>query len=154
VLLRLVLLFQFCVASPPPAVLPGPVVRPFVAPACERCAGHRGVTVAVTGPVRALLDGIVTFDGQVGTRRFTVMRVGPDVRLTYGDLAGQRWETGSVVPRGTVIGTSAGLLYLGVRRGDRPIDPGLVVGRAGPRLLPPAALSCPGGPFWPAGLPR
>jgi len=154
VLLRLVLLYQFCVMPPPHAVLPGPVVRPFVAPACERCAGHRGVTVAVTGPVPALVDGVVTFDGQVGTRRFTVMRVGPDLRLTYGDLAGQPWEPGTVVHRGTVVGTSAGLLYLGVRRGDRPIDPGLVVGRPGARLVPPAPLSCGGGALWPAGLPR
>ena len=68
-LFRLALLVRFCIVPPPHAVLPGPVVRPYVAPACERCAGHRGVTVAVTGPVRALTGGVITFDGKVGARK-------------------------------------------------------------------------------------
>ncbi|MEY3589447.1 MAG: hypothetical protein RJA47_2043 [Actinomycetota bacterium] len=153
-LIRLAALFQFCVVPPPHAVLPGPVVRPYVAPACERCAGHRGVTVAVAGPVRAIVHGVVTFDGPVGNRRFTVLQIGPDLRLTYGDLAGERWERGTVVSRGTVLGTAAGVMYLGVRRAGRPVDPGLVVGRPGARLVLPASLSCPEAPFWPAGLPR
>lgn len=152
--MHLAVLFGFCVVPPPHAVLPGPVVRPFAAPLCERCTGHRGVTVAVTGPVRALIDGVISFDGHVGTRRFTVMRIGPELRLTYGDLTGKRWEAGAVVPRGTVVGMASGLVYLGVRRAGQPMDPGLVVGRPGARLVPPESMACQGAPFWPAGLPR
>ena len=153
-LFRLALLVRFCIVPPPHAVLPGPVVRPYVAPACERCAGHRGVTVAVTGPVRALIGGVITFDGKVGARRFTVVRIGPDLRLTYGDLTGERWTIGAEVERGHVLGTSTGLLYIGLRRGAAPADPGLVVGRPGPRLVPPPSLTCPAPPPWAGEMPR
>jgi len=110
--------------------------------------------VAFTGQVHALLDGVVTFDGTVGMRRFLVTRIGPDLRLTYGDLAGEKWDPGTVIRRGTPLGVSGGQLYIGVRRGSQPVDPALVVGRTGARLTAPRGLECPERPFWPAGLPR
>lgn len=153
-LVRFLVSLHFCVVPPPRAALPGPVIVPFVAPACERCAGHRGVTVAVTGQVHALLDGVVTFDGTVGGRRYLVTRIGTDLRLTYGDLTGDSWEPGTAVRRGMPLGVSGGQIYVGLRRGRRPVDPTLVVGRPGARLVPPRALTCRERPFWPVGLPR
>lgn len=152
--LSLLVALQFCVAPPTKAVLPGPVIRGFVAPACQRCAGHRGVTVAVAGTVRALLDGVVTFDGPVGGRRFLVTRVGPGLLLTYGDLLGGPWLVGQRIARGAPLGEATGSMYLGVRRAGMPVDPVLLVGRSGARLAPPAALTCPEQPFWPVDLPR
>ena len=153
-LVALLVLLQFCVPPPPQTTLPGPVTRGFVAPTCPRCAGHRGVTVSVNGPVRALLDGVVTFDGEVAGRRYLVMRVGPGLRLTYGGLLGDRWGVGLHIPRGATIGAATGSLYLGVRRGTVPVDPTLLLARSGPRLVPPARLACPEQPLWPAEQPR
>lgn len=141
-------LFLSCIPAVPPSDLPGPVTRPFVAPACQRCSGHRGITVAAPAGanVRALVPGTVTFDGQVANRRFVVMRAAPGVLVTYGDLSGPRLVTGTDLGRGAVLGVSAGSVYVGVRRNGAPVDPRFVVGAATARLLPPAGLACPVGP--------
>lgn len=154
VLLRLAVMIQFCIVPPPRVLLPGPVVRPFVAPACARCAGHRGVTVSVTGPVSALLPGVVTFDGTVGRHRYLVIASGADLRLTYGDITGRNREEGTVVAAGEVLGSATGLLYVGVRMNGQPVDPRLVLGRGSARLVPPTALACPEPPMWAPIPPR
>lgn len=139
-----------CIPLPVAVTLPGPVVEPFVMPECQRCAGHRGVTVAVPAgaPVRAGHPGTVAFDGSVAGRRFVVIRTGRGLLLTYGDVvpAGDRLVQGGEVGRDTVLGTSAGHFYVGVRSGDQPVHPRVLFAAPGSRLVPPSRLRCPAHP--------
>lgn len=109
------------------APVSGEVVGRFVPPACERCAGRRGITVAATpgAPVRATRDGAVTFAGSVGGSLWVVQQVAPGVRVTYGRLAsiGAGVAVGETVTVGTPLATAARLVHLGVRTGDRYSDP-------------------------------
>lgn len=138
----------FCIPPVPGVALPGPVVRPFVAPRCARCAGHRGVTLAVPAgkTVRALVGGTVTFDGRVAGRRFVVMRAATGDLVTYGDLRGPAHPPGERILTGGPVGESGGFVYVGTRHGGRAVDPRLVIGSGAARLVPPPALSCPVGP--------
>ncbi|MEY4045140.1 MAG: hypothetical protein RL644_1408 [Actinomycetota bacterium] len=140
-----VALLLACLPFPPPVPLPGPVVEPFVMPACPRCSGHRGVTVTVAAgaPVRAAHPGRVMFDGAVAGRRYVVLRTPAGLLLTYGDLEGVALARGADVPRGTVLGTSAGRVYVGVREGDGPVHPRRLFSGRGGQLVPPARLRCP-----------
>lgn len=136
-----------CIPLPTAVTLPGPVVESFVMPSCRRCAGHRGVTVAVPAgaPVRAGHGGTVAFDGSVAGRRFVVIRTGRGLLLTYGDLVAPAAaiEQGGEVGRDTVLGTSAGRVYVGVRAGDLPVHPRVLFAAPGSRLVPAAHLRCP-----------
>lgn len=119
---------------PPPA--PGayrppveaPVVDPFRAPPQRWAAGNRGLEYGTAGgePVRAVGAGTVTFAGPVAGR-VAVTVLHPDGRrssLTGLSLvlvaAGDR-----VVP-GQLVGLAARGLHLGVREGDRYVDPALL----------------------------
>ena len=137
-----------CVPPVPVSSWPGAVVRPFRAPACARCAGHRGITFAVPKdrPVTSFTRGTVHFDGLVARRRFLVVRTSAGDLVTYGDLAGARWQRGASVERGDVLGVSAGSVYVGVRRNGVAVDPRWVIGSPAARLVVPAALVCPVGP--------
>ena len=106
------------------------VVDPFRAPECERCAGNRGVEFAVpTGSdVVAGLSGTVSFVGVVAGRNYVVLRAtaNPAVRVTYGGLAllaAPQLRQGSVVALGERIGVAHDSLHVGLRIGDRYVDP-------------------------------
>lgn len=106
------------------------VIDPFRAPECERCAGNRGVEFAVpTGSdVVAGLSGTVSFVGVVAGRNYVVLRAtaNPAVRVTYGGLAllaAPQLRQGSVVARGERIGVAHHSLHVGLRIGDRYVDP-------------------------------
>lgn len=106
------------------------VIDPFRAPECERCAGNRGVEFAVpTGSdVVAGLSGTVSFVGVVAGRNYVVLRAtaNPAVRVTYGGLAllaAPQLRQGSVVARGERIGVAHDSLHVGLRIGDRYVDP-------------------------------
>ena len=73
---------------PPVAPVRGVVVDGFRAPACQRCAGHRGVTIATTTgtPVRAVTAGVIVFVGQVARVLYVVEDIGRGARVTYGRL--------------------------------------------------------------------
>lgn len=105
----------------------GVVVQRFVAPRCERCAGHRGVTVRTTpgDSVVAVRGGTITFAGQVATKFFVVERISPGVRVTYGWLASIRSgvNVGTPVAAGEVLGTVGESTYLGVRVGVSYVEP-------------------------------
>lgn len=133
--------------------LPGPVVRPFVAPLCPRCPGHRGVTVSVPAgrTVTAAFPGAVRFAGDVAGRTYVVLDLGGAVLLTYGGLAGTAAARGSWVAEGEFLGTSQGEVYVGVRRRGFPADPAALFGGTRARLVPPPSAACPVGP---AILPR
>ena len=106
------------------------VVDPFRAPECERCAGNRGVEFAVPmgSDVVAGLSGTVSFVGVVAGRNYVVLRAtaNPAVRVTYGGLAllaVPQLRQGSVVARGERIGAAHDSLHVGLRIGDRYVDP-------------------------------
>lgn len=110
-------------------VHPPSIVRGFDPPAQRWHAGHRGIDLAarVGDPVRAIGSGVVTFAGAVGGKSVVVVTHGA-VRSTY-EPVDPRTEVGDRVLGGQVIGTvapghcPAGCLHLGLRRGDRYLDP-------------------------------
>jgi murein DD-endopeptidase MepM/ murein hydrolase activator NlpD len=105
----------------------GTVVERFVAPACERCAGRRGIVVRVArpSPVLATATGEVTFAGHVGGALWVVQQVASGVRVTYGRLSAiaEGVETGVQVPAGGVLGEAEERVYLGIRVGEAPRNP-------------------------------
>ena len=114
----------------------GPVVRPFEQPTSVYGPGHRGVDFAVPAgtPVRAANDGVVSFAGSVaGTLHVTVAHAG-DLRTSYSFLSSVLVRGGQSVARGDVVGLSGGagtdhdgsVLHLGLRIGDRYVDPMLL----------------------------
>lgn len=107
------------VAQPVPPVAPvrGVVIDGFRAPACQRCAGHRGVTIATTTgtPIRAVTAGVIVFVGQVARVLYVVQDIGRGARVTYGRLGSSNVVSGSTVAAGETIGVSSGQFYLGVR---------------------------------------
>lgn len=122
----------------------GTIVRRFIAPACEKCRGPRGVTfeVAAGSVVRAAVDAEVSFVGQVSRRRYVVQRLGNGVLLTYGWLAGTAPGVvrGAPVARGTVLGTTGSTFYLGARVHGRYVDPLVLLGFGRVRLVGPGSI--------------
>ena len=115
------------VAQPFPPVAPvsGTVIDGFRAPACQRCAGHRGITVATTigSPVRAVTAGVIVFVGQVARVLYVVEDIGRGARVTYGRLDSSSIVAGSSVVAGDTIGVSSDELYLGVRVRGSYVNP-------------------------------
>ncbi len=114
----------------------GPVVEPFDAPSSDYAAGHRGVDFAAAPgtPVRAANDGVVSFAGSVaGTLHVTIAHAG-DLRTSYSFLSSVGVRIGQPVTRGDVVGLTGGVgtdhdgrvLHLGLRIGDRYVDPMLL----------------------------
>lgn len=112
--------------------VPGPVVRPFVAPRSRYGAGHRGADlVAPSGtPVRAANSGEVSFAGSVAGSLHVVIAHAGGLRTSYSFLATVAVRRGQRITRGEVIGTAgggvddhAGVLHLGLRVGDQYVDP-------------------------------
>ncbi len=117
----------FAVAQPFPPVAPvsGTVIDGFRAPACQRCAGHRGITVATTigSPVRAVTAGVIVFVGQVARVLYVVEDIGRGARVTYGRLDSSSIVAGSSVAAGDTIGVSSDQFYLGVRVQGSYVNP-------------------------------
>jgi murein DD-endopeptidase MepM/ murein hydrolase activator NlpD len=134
-----------------------PIVRPFDAPPCQWCAGHRGVTFAVAPgtPVRAAAAGTVTFSGVVVDIRYVVVRHADGLLATYGGLDSTTLQQGATLAAGSTIGRSGPELYFGLRTGpDTYIDPEPLLGElvvrpylvptdgSAPRPPPPPVLRC------------
>jgi septal ring factor EnvC (AmiA/AmiB activator) len=98
----------------------GAIVRHFDPPACERCAGHRGVTIA-TEPgsgVVAVADGTIRFSGEVGGRTYVVLEVSPGVLVTFGGVTAPA-PVDSTLNKGEQVATATDSTYLSVRwRGE------------------------------------
>jgi murein DD-endopeptidase MepM/ murein hydrolase activator NlpD len=138
-MLAVFLLSVFGVVAP----VPGPVVEPFRAPACDRCAGHRGVTISTTpgDVVRAAVAGEIVFVGQVAGVTYVVERISADVRITYGQIQPLSTLTvGQQVDEGQSLGQAESRVYIGVRVGTRPVHPLRYLGLAGARLISSSRL--------------
>lgn len=134
-----------------------PIARPFDAPPCLWCAGHRGLSyvVAAGTPVRAAAAGTVTFSGVVVDVRYVVVRHADGLLATYGGLESTTLQQGSAVAAGATIGRSGRELYFGLRTGPGTyIDPEPLIGDlvvrpylvptdgSSPRPPPPPVLRC------------
>jgi murein DD-endopeptidase MepM/ murein hydrolase activator NlpD len=107
------------------------VLDPFRPPPEPWLAGNRGIEYD-TRPgdvVRAIGPGVVAFAGPVAGRIVATV-VHPDgLRSSYTALAGLAVRRGGHVAGGQVIGLAGGPFHLGVRRGDRYLDPASLWGR-------------------------
>jgi len=111
----------------------GAVVRPFEEPASRYGPGHRGADLAAAPGtvVRAANDGTVSFAGSVAGSLHAVVAHSGDLRTSYSFLARVDVRTGQSVRRGDVLGITGGtgpahaggVLHLGLRVGDRYVDP-------------------------------
>ena len=116
--------------------VPGGVVRPFDAPASPYGPGHRGVDLAAPEgrAVRAAGPGTVSFAGRVAGSLHVVVAHEGGLRTSYSYLREARVSRGRRVSAGDVVGIAggsdgghaAGVLHLGLRRGDRYLDPMLL----------------------------
>lgn len=107
------------------------VVDPFREPACRWCPGNRGIEYG-TSPgdaVRAVATGTVVFSGVVAGTGYLVVRHSDGRRVTYGNLSDRRFAQGDLVAHGVVVGHAAGLFHLGLRDGERYVDPAAYIGR-------------------------
>jgi murein DD-endopeptidase MepM/ murein hydrolase activator NlpD len=124
------------------------VTRPFDPPAQRWAAGHRGVDLAAAPgtPVRAAGDGVVAFAGLVAGRPVVSVAHADGLRTTYEPVsptvqAGQRVRAGTVL--GTLLPGHPGCpadacLHWGLLRGERYLDPLLLLRPPRLRLLPGA----------------
>lgn len=111
----LIRFFTLALAVVPP--VPGPVTQHFVAPTCQRCAGHRGITIDNPDGVAAVspVAGTVSFAGTVAHRWYVVVQPRPGVLVTVGHLASIEVSVGDVVGEGQQVGVAGASTYLGVR---------------------------------------
>lgn len=123
----------------------GEVVRSYDAPDCDRCSGHRGVTIASTPgtTVRSPLAGVVTFAGSVGARLYVVVLVRQNVRVTVGHVAAVApgVSSGVAVQQGAELAVAAATTYLSVRQGDIHREPLRALGLGRARLVGGGGLS-------------
>jgi murein DD-endopeptidase MepM/ murein hydrolase activator NlpD len=136
ILSSLLLLTTPAIVRPLPPVS-GPIIQHFVAPSCERCAGHRGVTIATRSgqQVVAVLPGTISYVGEVAGLTYVVQVVRPGVKVTYGWLTPDpQLLEGEVVARGDVVGVAGERTYLGVRVGGQYVEPLRYLGLRGSRL--------------------
>ncbi len=122
-----------------------PVAAAFVPPMTQWGAGHRGVDLAgATGQqVLAVGPGVVTVAGDVAGRGVVVVDHGT-LRSSYEPVR-PGLQVGEVVTTGQLLGTlelasshcwPEACLHLGIRRGDRYLDPLLLLGPRPVRLKP------------------
>lgn len=127
-----------------------PVVDPFRPPTCVWCPGNRGVEFG-TGPgvdVRAVASGTVTYAGVVAGTGYLVVRHADGRRVTYGGVVQVRARAGDPVVARSRIGVTDRDLHVGLRDGDRYLDPAVHFGRLvhRPRLVPTDGTAARPGP--------
>lgn len=121
------------------------VTEPFLAPAHEYGAGHRGIdlTAPTTGSVRAPADGVVAFRGVVVDRPLVTIEHGDGMVTTF-EPVDSVLSAGTAVRAGDLIGQVAvgghaetGTLHLGVRWDDVYINPMSLFGEVPSAILLP-----------------
>jgi murein DD-endopeptidase MepM/ murein hydrolase activator NlpD len=108
-----------------------PVLDPFRPPPEPWMAGNRGIEYG-TQPgavVRAIGSGVVRFTGMVAGRLVITVQHPDGLRSSYLPLEQPEVSAGQRVRAGQRLGLAAGPLHLGVRRGERYLDPALLWGR-------------------------
>jgi len=117
-----------------------PVADPFRKPSCAWCPGNRGIEYRTREgtSVTAVASGRVSYAGRIAGTVYVVVRHGDGRRVTYGNLSAVTFDTGDLVVRGQRIGRAVGRFHLGVREGERYVDPARFIGRLirSPRLIP------------------
>jgi murein DD-endopeptidase MepM/ murein hydrolase activator NlpD len=119
-----------------------PIVDHFRPPACQWCAGNRGLEygAGAGAGIHAAAPGVVSFSGTVAGVRYVVVDHGGGFRTTYGRLAGAAVSTGEGIATGHIVGQSGGTgLFFGLRHNDVYLDPELYFVGARPtraRLVP------------------
>lgn len=120
-----------------------PILDPFRPPEHDWLPGNRGLEYD-TRPgqfVRAVGSGVVTFAGQVGGQLHVTVQHADGLRSSYSFVATIRVRVGDRVRGGDLLAIAATNFHLGVRRGDRYIDPESIFGqpvRGGTIRLVPA----------------
>ncbi len=124
------------VTAPVPPVH-GTVIDGFRAPACQRCVGHRGVTIATSAlsPVRAVTAGKIVFVGRVANVLYVVEDIGGGAKITYGQMTQSEAVLGAEVKAGDPLGVSGQQLYLGVRLRGQYVNPLRFLGFGAIRLV-------------------
>ena len=116
-------------AVPPPCLLPpvsgASVIDAFREPACPYCPGNRGLELAPApgSVVIAAAPGRVSFAGSVAGVRYVVVEHASGHRTTYGRLASMVVRAGVTVTAGEILGVSTDRQFLGLRLGERYLDP-------------------------------
>ncbi|HYY43726.1 MAG TPA: peptidoglycan DD-metalloendopeptidase family protein [Actinomycetota bacterium] len=115
----------------------GPISRHFEPPQGPYGPGHRGIDLAVPEgtPVRAAAAGTVSFAGVVAGVLAVTIDHPSGLQTTYSDLGEVQVRRGQEVGESTIIGYSARShrggeagLHLGVKAGDRYLDPEAYLG--------------------------
>ena len=121
----------------PPVI--GTVIDRFRRPTTPYGPGNRGLeyVVAPGAAVRAVGNGIVAFAGPVGGVLVVSVDHPGGLRSSYLGLRAIGVAVGDALRRGQVIGTSTARLHLGVRSGDRYLDPERLFARSRAVLRPP-----------------
>lgn len=114
------------------------VIDPFRAPATPWGPGNRGLEYATLlgSPVRAIGAGEVVFAGPVAGRLAVTVLHADGRRSSYSDLASVEVRFGDLLPRGAVVGHAGRTLHLGLREGDRYVDPAEFLDRRRAVLVP------------------
>jgi murein DD-endopeptidase MepM/ murein hydrolase activator NlpD len=113
-----------------PVAAPHPIARPYVAPASEYGAGHRGVDIRAPAgtPIRAPADGVVHFAGFVVDRPVLSIEHPGDVLSSFEPVEATV-AAGDHVRRGEIVGVllaghcSAPCLHLGARIHGEYVNP-------------------------------
>ncbi|CAN5639633.1 hypothetical protein BH10ACT3_BH10ACT3_11810 [soil metagenome] len=102
-----------------------PVSDPFRMDAGRYGPGNRGLEYAtvVGDPVRAFGGGVVVFAGAVAGRLAVTVQHPDGRRSSLTGLVSMSVVTGETVRRGQLLGRAGAQLHLGLREGERYVDP-------------------------------
>jgi murein DD-endopeptidase MepM/ murein hydrolase activator NlpD len=106
------------------------VTDPFRSPPNPFGPGNRGLEYGTEPgtPVVAIGPGSVYFAGQVGGHLYVTVRHPDGLRSSYAFLSAVLVASGGRVERGDVVGLAGPIMHLGVRCGDRYLDPSALFG--------------------------
>ena len=108
-----------------------PIQEPFREPTGTYGAGNRGIDYAVLegDEVRSIGAGTVVFAGRVAGEKYITVLHPDGLRSSYSYLASISVIVGTVIRRGEELGRSSDRFQVGVRDGERYIDPQLLFDR-------------------------
>lgn len=107
-----------------------PIAERFRLPEHDWLPGNRGLKYDTRAgdTVRAIGPGTVTFAGQVGGTLHVTITHRDGLRSSYSYVAAIRVQEGDRLRTGDPVAVSGDGFHLGVRRGDRYLDPETILG--------------------------